>query len=72
MCFKYEEEYEGGCWDYLEFGQGDRNVGDGSLTHILEDEYGAEINAEFISEFLRFLEQMHDRGIIKPKPKEAA
>ena len=72
MCFKYEEMYEGGCWDFLEFGIGDRDVGDGSITNILEDEYGVEIGEEFIDRFLRFMEQMHEQGIIKPKPKLAA
>ena len=73
MCFKYEKEYPSGCWDYMEWGLGERNIGDGSLIHLLEDQYGVEFRStdEFRIEFFRFMEQMHERGIVRPKSEEA-
>lgn len=74
MCFKYEEEYPGGCWDHMEWGLGERNIGDGSLINLLEDQYGVEFQSanEFLTEFFHFMEQMHERGIVKPKSEETA
>ena len=71
MCFKYEELYSGTCWDYMEWGIGERSIGDGSLLHLLEDEYGADIDWEqFKQEFFKFMETMHEKTIIKPKLNE--
>ena len=73
MCFKHEESYPRACWDYMEWGEGERSVGDGSLLHLLEDEYGIDVNWEkFKGEFFQFMERMHDQGIIKPKLEDAA
>lgn len=71
MCFKYEEEYPGSCWDYMEWGLGERDIGDGSLINLLKDGYGVEFQSAdaFLGEFFKFMEQMHERGIMRPKPK---
>lgn len=73
MCFKYEDLYPGGCWDYLEWGVGERQIGDGCLIHLIEDEYGAEItdSGAFIKEFFTFCEAMHERGVMRPKKEPA-
>lgn len=65
MCFKYEAQYYGHCWD------GPFIYGREAEPMMYEwfDSLGAELaDAEqFCRDFFAFMEGMHERGVIKPK-----
>ena len=65
MCFKYEDLYPSCCWD-IPFVYG-REI-EPQMWEWL-DSFGVELaDAEtFCQEFFSFMEQMHERDIIKPK-----
>ncbi len=75
-CFKYEELYNGPCWDFLEWGTwencpkcGAEIHGIGSITRLFTEHYGVQFNDinGFMDALLRFMEQMHEAKIVEPK-----
>lgn len=69
MCMKYEQLYQGICWDYFVIRGAESFSGFKSLSDILEDEVDAEIvnRDEFSGRVLSMLEKMHEDGVIRPK-----
>lgn len=69
MCMKYEQLYQGICWDYFLMRGMETMSGFKSLSDILEEEVDAEIvnRDEFTDRVMTMLEKMHEDGIIRPK-----
>jgi len=76
MCFKYEQEYDAGCWDYLAWGTWENCPkcraeihSTDAITRLLEQFYDVEFNNcdKFMDRLLRFFEGLHEEGIIRPK-----
>ena len=65
MCMKYETEYEGGCWDWMMFGD---DYSDYSLKLFLQDWYGVKIEneQEFMARLLELFEEFHVKKVIRP------
>ena len=63
---KYEDQYEGNCWDFLFFPSCKR---DESIIELLNNYYGAEIvdSEKFRYAFFALMEKFHEEGIIKPQ-----
>ncbi len=76
MCFKYEEQYDAGCWDFLEWGISDNCPeckaelpAPDCIVRLLEEFYDVQFHDvnKFMDRMLRFFEELHEKGIIKPK-----
>ena len=67
MCFRYEEQYGGVCWDHF------TNNWDSTETPTLVEFLAEETNMEvvkaddFSSRVIKFFETLHEDGVVRPK-----
>lgn len=65
MCMRYENQYNGECFDYLAM----TFLEEASFTTLLKKWYDVKINdnKEFKNRLLTLLEKMHEDKIIEPQ-----